>query len=113
MYHYRAELARVVDGDTAIFNIDLGMGNWVHGISMRLSGINAPEPHTETRDAGDAATKALAILLDNDWDGTIRTHRDRRGKFGRYLVELPKKGGGTINDDLVKNGFAVSYMRGE
>lgn len=41
-YHYRGTLVRVIDGDTAVFDADLGFGVGLE-IMVRLVGYNAPE----------------------------------------------------------------------
>ena len=42
---------------------------------------------------------------------TIRTHKGKRGKYGRWLVEILLEDGSTVNQWLFDNGFAVEYMR--
>lgn len=42
LYHYRARLVSVYDGDTIRVDLDLGMGIWRNNIALRLYGINTP-----------------------------------------------------------------------
>lgn len=90
LYHYRAQVTRVIDGDTVVADLDLGCGVWIRGEHLRLLGIDAPEVRgVEDKAPGLAATEALRGLLE-ECDGRVivRTHRDERGKFGRFLVEI-------------------------
>lgn len=108
MYEYAARLVRVVDGDTWIFDIDLGCSVWVHGRRIRASKINCPEVST---DAGLAA-KSYAV----DWfahyapDGMVilQTQKDRSDDYGRLLGTVLASGH-TLNDDLLAAGYAAVY----
>ena len=59
---------------------------------FRLYGINAPEVRGEDREAGKESTEWLRQrLFDGNGDPIeldILTLKDRRGKFGRWLVKL-------------------------
>lgn len=46
MYEYHCNIVRVVDGDTLVVDVDLGFKVWLHGVSMRLSDVSAPELNT-------------------------------------------------------------------
>jgi micrococcal nuclease len=43
LYHYKARVVDVYDGDTCTVDIDLGLSTWIHGEKLRLYRINAPE----------------------------------------------------------------------
>jgi endonuclease YncB( thermonuclease family) len=61
-YHYRAALAHVVDGDTAVFDVELGFGvsaRW----PVRLVGYNAPEIRGPEPHKARAALAHLDKLL--------------------------------------------------
>ena len=49
MYTYRAEIVRVVDGDTVDINIDLGFGVWLNDERVRLAGVDTPESRTSDK----------------------------------------------------------------
>jgi endonuclease YncB( thermonuclease family) len=83
-YRYRAELDRVIDGDTVSLNIDLGFGVWAHKVKVRLSGIDAPEIKEE---GGGAARRYLVERLTGQVI-VAETTKDRTDKYGRYLAEL-------------------------
>lgn len=47
-YHYEAVLVRVIDGDTAVLDCDLGFGvHFIPPTGFRFVGYNAPERNTE------------------------------------------------------------------
>ncbi len=104
MYVYNARITSVYDGDTVTADVDLGFSVWAHGEKLRLYGINTPEVRGEEREQG---------LVSRDWlrdklvgkDVLIRTLKDKKGKYGRYLAEIYLDGV-NINDQLVAEGLA-------
>lgn len=105
-YVYAVELVRVIDGDTVVLDIDLGCESWLRGQHCRLLGINAPEPHGETRNAGIQSGLELARILSRTRELLVRTHFDKKGSFRRLLVELWADGC-NVNEELVRSGHAV------
>ena len=111
LYHYNAEVTRVVDGDTIDAFIDLGFD--MHSKQrVRLYGINTPEVRTrnlEEKKAGLAASARLNELLNaNKNRCVIRTSLDKKGKYGRLLAEifLDKE---NINKLLLSEGHAIVF----
>ena len=104
-YVYAVELVRVIDGDTLVVDIDLGCEMWLRGQHVRLWGIDSPEPHTETKAAGDAATRWLRGLLEGAQEILVRTHFDKTGSFRRLLVDVFADGA-NINQIMVTSGHA-------
>ena len=49
MYHYKAVLVRVIDGDTIDVDIDLGFDVWLKKQRVRLAGIDATESRTRNK----------------------------------------------------------------
>ena len=87
MYEYAvSKVLRVVDGDTVDLEIDLGLQTFVR-TRVRLYGINAPEVRGEERERGLLATDWLKAEL-HGVPLKIRTHKDKQGKFGRWLGML-------------------------
>jgi micrococcal nuclease len=88
IYIYKAELIRVVDGDTVELMIDQGFSNFTKQ-TMRLYGIDAPEMRTA---AGKAAKTWLweAIQpLEAIYIQTIQlSTKAKRDKYGRFLAVL-------------------------
>jgi len=126
MYTYKADLVRVIDGDTVVlrlhkdfeFEVDFGFHilEKVHShksveLSFRLLGINAPEVVGADKAAGLLSKEALDKLLRS---GELTATTYKPDKYGRWLVTIDvSQSDGTIvdvADYLVKNGFAVPYM---
>jgi len=109
LYHYRARVVSVYDGDTCTVDIDLGLHAWIHEEKLRLARINAPELAGEERPAGLAARDFLKSLIDGQ-EIHLQTIKDRREKYGRYLAEIFVQHHGAranVNDLMVQNGHAV------
>ena len=114
LYFYIAKLDRVIDGDTIVVDVDLGFRTWVHGETLRLAGINTPEPRGSTKSAGDAATAFLEEKLRRHEAILIRTEKDKQGKFGRWIAEVYvwnslNKRWESANQMLLNAGHAVPY----
>lgn len=103
MYEYRMKVERVIDGDTIHADVDLGCDIHVHLI-LRLAGINAPELSTPE---GPYAKTYLESLL-APGPVLLRTIKDHREKYGRYLADL-FVGDLHINAAMVNTGHAVPY----
>jgi micrococcal nuclease len=110
LYHYRAVVIDVHDGDTITVDLDLGFHVWVRGERIRLAHINAPELHGDAAAEGKAAGNFLRNLVLNK-SVIIQTIKspsgnDKQEKFGRYLgvIWLDDV---NVNDLLVSNGYAV------
>jgi micrococcal nuclease len=88
IYIYKAELIRVVDGDTVDLRIDLGFDT-LRKERFRLYGIDAPEMRTE---AGKASKKWLWDALqplEAIYVQTIQLEtKAKRDKYGRFLAVL-------------------------
>lgn len=111
-YEYPVTVIRVKDGDSLILKIDLGFKTFVEK-DIRLFGIDAPEKRGKTKDAGIAAKKHLAYLLKKHAPITIKTLKDKTGKYGRYLgilygcVDKKKNQFICINNSMVEDNHAV------
>ena len=109
LYFYRAKIVSVYDGDTCRADIDLGMGIWLRNEKLRLLRINAPEMRGEEKEAGRVSRDFLREQILNQ-TLFIQTHKDKRGKYGRYLAEIWMEEDGkwvNINDRMVEAGQAV------
>ena len=109
LFQYKAFVTAVYDGDTWTVDIDLGLHVWIKNEKIRLYGINAPELRGKERPEGLLSRDYLRSLI-LDKEITIRTFKDTREKYGRYLGEIwitDVKGKSlNVNDELVKKGFA-------
>lgn len=110
MYHYRAAVLKVVDGDTVHLDCDLGF-DIRREDSFRLAHIDAPEMSTPE---GVAAKQWLADQL-AAMGGVIEitTLKDRREKFGRFLCEIWHSDPPVmLNLEMIEAGHAVAYEGG-
>jgi micrococcal nuclease len=108
LYHYRAVVTAVYDGDTCTVDVDLGMKTWIRGEKLRLNRINAPEMTGSDKTAGLAARDFLRGRVLNQ-RVVVQTFKDAQEKYGRYLAELWREQDGTwrnVNDELVQAGHA-------
>lgn len=102
-YQYVGKVVDVIDGDTLIVDIDLGLRT-TRREHVRLYGVNAPEIKTQE---GKAAK--LFVL---DWLAyhgpalCVRTFKDKQEKYGRWLVVLEAADGAVLTKDLVVAGHA-------
>lgn len=94
LYWYRAAPVRVVDGDTVVVEVDLGMRTRTE-ISCRVAGINTPEINSGTdrergkqaRDFTVAWTNAVTTRHAVRWPYLIQTHKDTK-TFDRYVADI-------------------------
>ena len=114
LYHYSAEVTRVVDGDTVDAFVDLGFD--MHSKQrVRLYGINTPEVRTRDKVEKKAGLAAMArlqeMLRETRNKCVIKTRLDRKGKYGRVLGVLYVDEC-DLNTKLVKEGHAKRYYGG-
>ena len=108
MYHYKAKLHSVYDGDTIRLDIDLGFGVWLNKQTIRLAGIDAPEIRGAEREDGLKAKEALSEMLQKAESISLRTFRDKKGKYGRW-VGVIYANYLNINEWMVENKYAKTY----
>jgi micrococcal nuclease len=108
VYERTAVVTKIVDGDTLHTAVDLGCDTTLN-MTVRLYGINAPEMSTPE---GVVAKQFAA-----DWiagraaDGfLIRTVKDHKEKYGRYLADLLAADGTSLCQALLDSGNAVVYL---
>ncbi len=109
MYEYNCEVKRIVDGDTVDVVIDLGFD--IHYSSrVRLYGIDTPESRTRNKDEKVRGLMSKEYLTDALSKGqvVIKTHKDKKGKFGRVLGEM-YVADKNINLMMVDDHLAVKY----
>jgi micrococcal nuclease len=112
IYQYRATCLAVVDGDTADFEIDLGL-EISHRIRVRLYGINTPELHSPDDAERIKAVLARAFLSTMIFGKPliVETIKDRTEKYGRYLADVFVEGvEKSVNAQLLEAGLAVEYL---
>jgi micrococcal nuclease len=118
IYIYKAELIRVVDGDTVELMIDQGFSNFTKQ-TMRLYGIDAPELRTKEGKAAKAWLWDALQPLEAIYVQTIQlSTKAKRDKYGRFLAVLygfepvlssldgPKVNGCSFNAEMIREGHA-------
>ena len=112
MYEYKAKMLRVVDGDTIYLEIDLGFHIHVRE-KVRLLHANTPETFGVKKNSEEYKKGMEAKLFVQDQllgkTVTIKTAKDKRGKYGRYLAEIIMPDGKVLNQVLIDKGFAEFY----
>jgi micrococcal nuclease len=115
LWHYRAYVIRVIDGDTAIVFVDKGTHNYAV-LKVRLAGIDAPELRPrEGSSEQRSAEKVLAANATNRLKELVEgkeviIQTQKTGKFGRWLATLEPPGyDKTANQILLEEGLAVRY----
>lgn len=126
MWTYKANLVRVIDGDTVVlklfkdFPTDIDFGFYIKEtiltsksveLSFRLLGIDSPEVVGVNKAAGLLSKMELEKILKS---GDLVATTYKPDKYGRWLVTIKVNlADGTVIDvaeHLVKNGFAVPYI---
>ena len=108
LYHYKAKVTSVYDGDTITVDIDLGMNVVLTGQKIRLYGIDTPEVRGSEREDGLVSRDWLRDKILDKWV-VIKTHKDSKGKYGRWLGTIFTEEAGiqtNINEQLVSEGLA-------
>jgi len=119
-YLYKATVVRCIDGDSVVFDIDCGFDIRLKGQSTRLFGIDTAETRGGTDDLkalGNLAKSYVIQMLPEGSEVLLKTHLDKKGKFGRilaevYMLEAPDTEGyqpKSLNDILLDELLAVPY----
>jgi micrococcal nuclease len=112
MYEYRCIIIKVIDGDTADVDIDLGFGVWMKKQRIRFYGIDTPESRTrdlEEKKYGLMAKEMVLAHLPIGSTQILRTHKDGVGKYGRILGSFVVDDT-TLNQLLIDTHNAVAYF---
>lgn len=111
LYYYKANVIRVIDGDTIKMNIDLGFKIFWE-VNARLYGINTPE-----LTSSDAVTRQKAIDAKSFIESVIKpgdsilVKSKTLDKYGRPLCEVYySKNEIFLNNELIEKGHAVIYL---
>ncbi len=93
---------RVIDGDSLVVHVGIMPGLELHGIHVRLQGINAPELRHE---GGPAARDYLRSLLPVDAEITLVSSQE--DKYGRLLARVVLANGEDASSLMLASGNAV------
>lgn len=119
-YTYRAELLRVIDGDTIEVRIDLGFSCW-HVCTLRLDGVDTPERNQPGwREAAEATQNYCSFDRGQLIVKTRPDPKKRQDSFRRYLAKVwapgidlwYKNSAHELGEFLVFLGHAVPWTKG-
>lgn len=114
LYHYKATVIKVVDGDSAWLSIDMGLNVKVVS-NCRFYGVNAPELKSKDSEEKQKALKSKAFVEERLVpELKLYVYCEKYEAHTRPLVKIfyPSKNGGYVNisEELVENGMAVRFM---
>ena len=118
LYHYKAEVLSVYDGDTVTLMIDQGMKHFAR-VKVRMIGIDTPEIRTKDLDEKKRGYAAKDYLKSRIEGKTIIVQTLKKGKFGRWLgvmwdyKEDAEDLGESLNDEMIRMGHAKAYDGGK
>ena len=104
-YTYKAELVRVIDGDTVVLDVDLGFETWLRNQTIRLYGLNTPEIRGKTKSEGLEVKAWMEERLAGR-EIVLQSIQDKKGSFGRWLgiIFADEE---NVNEELLAQGMAV------
>jgi micrococcal nuclease len=105
---YSAVVTSIYDGDTIRADIDLGFDVWIKNSSLRLVGINAPEIRGEERLEGLKSRDWLRSVIPPGTKILIKTEKDSKEKYGRYLAVLYFENR-NLNEEMLALRLAKPY----
>lgn len=118
MFEYKAEVIRVVDGDTIRLKLykDIDIGFYIiqtisTEMNFRLYGINTPEVRGIEKQAGLEAKAYVEEIL-NKTTSPLRVVSYKTGKYGRWLCDVYIMIDGEeihLNQHLIDEGYAEVY----
>ena len=108
MYEYKiSKIHNIYNGDTITVDIELGFGI-VKKEKFRLALINTPELRGDDRENGLISRDWLRERLGSAEEIIIKTFKDRKGKYGRYIGELFIDDI-SVNKQMIAEGLAITY----
>ena len=110
-YIYRAEVVKVIDGDTLDVRIDVGFDTHIYK-RLRLLGVDTWELRGDEREKGLEAKyfveSRLKVSRNMIW---VQTVMDGQGKYGRLLAWVWTEtilGPNMLNKALLEHGHGVA-----
>lgn len=108
LYHYKAAVLKVIDGDTIDVGIDLGFGI-TRQERVRLAGVDTAEMNSKElaeRVKAEEARLTVVHWINANPTVYLRTVKPRE-KYGRYLAEVFSLSGESLGQMLLDKGLAV------
>ena len=113
IYIYKAELIRVVDGDTVDLVIDLGFDT-LRKERFRLYGVDAPEMRTAEGKEAKAWLEDALQPLESIYVQTIQlSTKAKRDKYGRFLAVLYSDLGDIDANRPIKNPVSPASINAQ
>lgn len=111
LYRYKATMIRIVDGDTWEGLLDLGLNITIQEM-IRLYGVNTPELHGASKEAGQRAKLFTEFwMADKVLYITSELFRPY-DSFGRVLATVYREGDAvSLNEALLRSGNAVEFRK--
>ena len=108
-YIRNATVVRVIDGDTIVMDVDLGFSISTRQ-TIRVLGVNCPEMHGATKEAGLRAKECtVAWLMQAGPDIQIRTILQKeKDSFRRILADVCS-GRESLSAALLSAGHAIPF----
>lgn len=104
---YKGEIVRVVDGDTCILDLDMGMRIWQKHVRVRIAKIDAPELSTAE---GKAAKTYIEGMVSIGQSVVVTSHAF--DKYGRLLASISWADGLDWANLMLASNNAVPYGGG-
>ena len=117
LYHYKAEVLSVYDGDTVTLMIDQGMKHFAR-VKVRMVGINTPEIRTKDLDEKARGYEAkeylnLASRVKRLSYTPLKKVSLVGGSVSYGLMKRHGRTGESLNDEMIRMGHAVAYNGGK
>jgi micrococcal nuclease len=111
-YLRKAEIIRVVDGDTIECMIDLGLRTY-RKTKLRVFGVNCPETKGPTKADGLISKTFTKEWFNTNKEFMVRTvNNGKEDSFGRLIAEVISVGGESLGTTMISLGLAVAFMDG-
>lgn len=108
IYLYQAVVTGVIDGDTCVVDLDMGLHLHMTERRVRIAHINAPELGTPE---GVAAATFARFLLPSGSSVGIKS-LTKPDKYGRLLADVTLSDGSDFAARMIAAGHAVAYEGG-
>jgi len=112
LYHYKAFVTRVIDGDTFECELDLGFKIKKSKVRVRLLGVNTPELHSKDAEEKKEAYRAKEFTKQEIDKKEVIIKSNKVDAFGRCLAIVYYKQGDdwiNLNSLLLKKRLAKVY----
>tara|TARA_R100000541_G_scaffold3651_3_gene10934 strand:+ start:1781 stop:2263 length:483 start_codon:yes stop_codon:yes gene_type:complete len=119
-YIYKAQMIDLYDGDSVTLDIDLGFNTLMTQQKCRLYGLDTPEIRGSNKEFGKLVKEKLHEFINEAFAVgyilIVNTHKDKAGKFGRWLVTMflshDREHVINVNKWLIDNKYAIEYLGG-